>query len=471
MVFNSWSFIIFYLIIIFATVLVTKFCSKASARNTLLLIASYWFYASFSPVFLLLLFYTTTVNYTAGIVMTPNTRQGKYVAGFSIACSLLPLVTFKYLGFLAQSFNGIFNTTVPNPAANWLLPVGISFFTFQALSYTIDVYRGKLSSTKNLLDFSLFVAFFPTVLSGPIEKARNLLPQIQRANQITLQTFAQGFSIFIWGLFKKMVVADRLSSYVDSAYSHIDYSSGSTLALAAVFYSIQIYCDFSGYSDMALGIGRGLGFKLTWNFRHPYFSKSIKDFWHKWHISLTSWFTEYVYISLGGNKVTKLWWILNIAAIFLLSGIWHGAALGFLVWGALHALLYLTEHTLGWPNKQKTNIFASISGGAVVFASITLAWIFFRLPQFDTAYHAVSKIFCDWSLPFSAGASAFSFLVTLAGLFMFIVYEILIYKRVIKLMDDDFVPFRPAILLWLLSLILAIELLGQSNEQFVYFQF
>ena len=246
------------------------------------------------------------------------------ILGITILLSLSPLFIYKYLTFILSDILEIPDVLQTEWISNLILPVGISFFTFQALTYTIDLYRDKVSYCKNPIDFALFVSFFPTILSGPIEKARNLLPQIKSLHPIKWNDVTTGCSLFVWGLFKKIVIADRLATYVDWAYTDIDYVKGGTLALAALFYSIQIYCDFSGYSDMAVGVARCLGFQITQNFRFPYFSTSIKDFWKKWHISLTSWFTEYVYFSLGGNRVKlKTRWVFNITMGFRVLSLIH----------------------------------------------------------------------------------------------------------------------------------------------------
>lgn len=227
------------------------------------------------------------------------------------------------------------------------MPIGLSFFTFQALSYSIDIYRGKIKPETSFINVALFVAFFPTLLSGPIERARNLLPQLRERLLFNEDNIIAGAKLFIWGLFKKVVIADRLAEYVNMIYGNPEAHTGSTLAITAVFYSFQIYADFSGYADMAIGSGRMMGIKLMENFNLPYCVNSFKEFWRRWHISLTSWFTEYVYISMGGNRVNKARWILNISTVFLLSGVWHGATYSFILWGMIHALLYLLEYYCG----------------------------------------------------------------------------------------------------------------------------
>lgn len=398
----------------------------------------------------------------------------KAVVAVGSVLSLLPLVFYKYALFLCKSLGALLQIELDIELLDGLvLPVGISFFTFQALSYTIDAYRGKIDRKAGLLDFALFVSFFPTILSGPIEKARNLLPQIRRYFMPTVPDVAQGSCIFIWGLFKKMVIADRLANYVDWAYETSIYASGSTLAVAAIFYSIQIYCDFSGYSDMALGVAKSLGFNVTKNFRQPYFSHTFKSFWRKWHIALTSWFTEYVYFSLGGSRVkSKLRWVFNISTIFILSGIWHGAAWSFLAWGGLHAVYYLCEHFLGLQKKGlRWNVLGSVLYGLVVFALVTIAWIFFRVETFGMSAMIIGKIFTDITGPFSMGASTFTFAATLLMLVVFIFYELLV-RRGYLTFDVEGYESKISRNLWAtIPMLLLMAMFGVSANNFVYFQF
>ena len=474
MFFNSIPFVIF-----FSIVLVILFCgghlqSRLAVRNSILLIASYFFYGYFNVGFTFILAFVTIVNYVAGYYMIKRQRTEKIVVAVATILSLLPLIFYKYALFLCGSVGQIlsieFNVEVLN---GLVLPVGISFFTFQALSYTIDVYRGKITTQANLLDFALFVSFFPTILSGPIEKARNLLPQIQRYFLPTADNIVQGVCIFTWGLFKKIAIADRLAYFVDWAYSSPDYVSGSTLAVAAIFYSIQIYCDFSGYSDMALGVAKALGFNITKNFKQPYLSSTFKEFWHKWHIALTTWFTEYVYFSLGGSRVSsKLRWVFNVSTIFLLSGIWHGAAWNFVIWGALHAFYYLCEHFIGLHKKElRLGVISSIFSGIIVFILVTLAWIFFRVETFSDAIHIISKIVCDHGGIFSMGASSFTFLGTMLMLAVFCVYEICIKIGILKFDVEEYKHILTFNLFAIIPMIVLMGLFGMSSESFVYFQF
>ena len=381
MLFNSFEYIIF-LLAVFVLFVATNRKQTLLIRNFILLAASWYFYSCLHWWFVLLLLYTTTVNYLCGrwIGAAQNKgRSGKAGAAVSIILSLAILIVFKYAY--------VFDSSI-------LLPVGLSFFTFQALTYTIDIYRKKISVENNPINVALFISFFPTLLSGPIERARNLLPQFRKKNDISWDNITSGAGLFVWGLFKKVVIADRLAQYVNLAYLNPEGQSGSTLAVAAVFYSFQIYCDFSGYADMAIASGRILGFRIMQNFNFPYYVNTIKEFWRRWHISLTSWFTEYVYISMGGNRVIKPRWILNISAVFLLSGIWHGAGWLFLIWGMLHGGGILVHRW--WKNRP-----AALAGWKIphliavgmTFFLVNILWVFFRSTSLVRAISILKSMF------------------------------------------------------------------------------
>ena len=441
MFFNSLEYAVFLLIVLVGFLLTNK-DKLLVYRNLLLLAASYYFYSQLNPLFVGLLVFTTVVNYIAGSAIQKKQRSGetgKTQVTIAIVLSLALLVFFKYAYVVDSSI---------------LLPVGLSFFTFQALTYSIDIYRKKIEAEDNIINVALFIAFFPTLLSGPIERARNLIPQLKGKTVVNLEGIESGVQLFIYGLFKKVVIADRLAEYVNWAYTMPDEKTGSTLAVAAIFYSFQIYCDFSGYADMAIASGRILGFKLMDNFNLPYCANTIKEFWRRWHISLTSWFTEYVYISLGGNRVSQMRWVFNISAVFLLSGIWHGATFSFVLWGALHAVYYLVEKYFGPKNPNWVyHLF--------IFFLTTLAWIFFRIEDVAVAASVVQHIACDLFSQVGQGPSAFSTLLTSCLLLLFIVREYLLYKQILLQ------KYR----LEYVFLLLCVCLLGASSSGFVYFQF
>lgn len=441
MLFNTPEYILFFTIVVFL-VYATNHKRTLKIRNILLLGASYYFYANLHIGFLFLLIYITLINYICGIWIARQQekgKNGKTAVTAAILSSLIILAFFKY-AYIVES-------TI-------LLPIGLSFFTFQALSYSIDIYRKKIMNEKSIINLALFIAFFPTLLSGPIERARNLLPQLREKTPINWDNLTAGLKIFVWGLFKKVVIADRLADYVNIVYATPDSHTGSTLAVAAVFYSFQIYCDFSGYADMAIGSGRIMGFKLMDNFNLPYCVDTIKEFWRRWHISLTSWFTEYVYISMGGSRVKRHRWLMNISIVFIISGIWHGATFNFILWGAIHAMLYIGEYYYG---PKRPNRFYHL----LIFAMITFAWIFFRIEDSGTAWHIVTRICTNIIAPFYWGSSAFSTMLTMALLTAFGVREYLLYKNTL--------PHKYAI--EYILLLIGIGLLGVSSKQFVYFQF
>ena len=440
MLFNSLSYVAFFVIV--STM--NYFCNLRQAyrcRNFILLLASYIFYSQFHIWFLFLLLYVTIVSIIGGRCITKAQEKGKkgeIELLVTISSILGCLLIFKYAYIVSPSI---------------ILPIGLSFFTFQALSYSIDIYRRKIGVYDWTL-IALFIAFFPTILSGPIERARNLLPQLDKKFQISWKDLSSGCRLFIWGLFKKVVIADRLAVFVDEIYYSPNNHTGSTLALAAVFYSFQIYADFSGYADMAIGSARMLGIKLSNNFNYPYFAKTIKDFWHRWHISLTSWFTEYVYFSMGGNRVNLMRWMFNIITVFLLSGIWHGATFSFIIWGGLHALLYLTEHVI---SPKKPNVLYSL----YVFIMITFAWVFFRLTDCGQAWMVVTSICTDILSPIYLGSSTFSTMLSSLLLVLFIGREwLLCHSKSARLTDVESVFY-----------LLAVMLFGVHGNQFVYFQF
>lgn len=473
MIFNSLSFVAFWTTCLICTLLVNRLSNSIKVRNLILLVASYWFYGLFSPLFLLLLVYITIINFVAGLVLDRcQNHVKKPCLSVAIILSIIPLLFYKYIGFILSNINAMFGL---NFGETWIstifLPVGISFFTFQTLSYTIDIYRQKIKPTTDLIAFSLFVSFFPIILSGPIERARNLLPQLLGMLKISLDGVISGVSLFTWGLFKKMVIADRLSEYVDWAYGAADTCSGTTLAFAAMLYSIQIYCDFSGYSDMAIGVARSLGINVMQNFKHPYFAHSIKEFWHRWHISLTSWFTEYVYFSLGGSRVkSRLRWIFNVSLIFILSGVWHGAAWNFIIWGCMHAVFYLIEYKLHLQPKEETHWWKYLKS-IYVFVIVTVAWVFFRIEDMGKAWYIVRHSFTDGLHLITLGSSAFRTAETLTLLVMFLCLDFLAYKGIILRDNAKLFPFSIKNFCLIIFLWICISLFGALGTNFVYFQF
>ena len=331
MFFNSLEFAVFFPIVVGLYLLTPE-----RFRWTLLLAASYYFYAAWKAEYLILILVSTLIDYTVALRMEKASNPAKRRSWLIVSlCSNLGILfSFKYFNFFNDSVRTVFdqfNIFYDVPAFEVLLPVGISFYTFQTLSYTIDVYRGQRPAERHIGIFALYVAFFPQLVAGPIERSTRLLPQFFKKVELTYERTVDGLRLMLWGFFKKLVIADRVGAYVDVVYASPDDHSGMTVLIATYFFAFQIFCDFSGYSDIAIGSARILGYDLMDNFRRPYFSKSISEFWRRWHISLSTWFRDYVYIPLGGNRVVKWRWYYNLMVVFVVSGLWHGANWTFVV--------------------------------------------------------------------------------------------------------------------------------------------
>ena len=327
-----------------------------------------------------------------------DTKKKRSIAWLFALLGLLPLLVFKYYNFLNDSLSaGLFaiGLKFAMPGMNWAVPVGISFFTFQAVGYMLDVYHGRVKAEKNLLDYVLFVSFFPQVTSGPISTAEDLMPQIKATHTFDYEQGKQGLKQLLWGMFIKVVIADRLGLFVDTVYANYIHYSGATCFVASVFYTLQIYCDFAGYSLMAIGIARTLGYNLIDNFRRPYLAVSITDFWKRWHISLTRWLTRQVYIPLGGSRCSKPRTYWNILVTFLVSGIWHGANWTFILWGVMHGVLQIIEKALGWQKYEGKNWAVRTVRIAVTFLLVSFAWVFFRMPNIGDAFGMIGRMFSN----------------------------------------------------------------------------
>lgn len=336
--------------IFFMLVLSIYFILPHKWRWILLLLSSYYFYASWEVAYLGLIIFSTLVDYLAGYYLGKISQEKdfprKLLLGLSLAVNLGVLFIFKYYNFFAGSMSEFLHIFGQEPdflTLNVLLPVGVSFYTFQSMSYTIDIYRGKLQPETNFGIFATFIAFFPQLVAGPIERATNMLPQFSKEHDFDYVRVVEGFRLILWGAFKKVVIADRVAVVVNSVYTAPDQYSGLSLILATLFFSIQIYCDFSGYTDIAIGVARVMGYDLMLNFRQPYFAKSVQEFWQRWHISLSTWFRDYLYIPLGGNRASFGRYLLNIMIVFVVSGLWHGANWTFVIWGFLHGIMMVIE--------------------------------------------------------------------------------------------------------------------------------
>lgn len=404
MLFNSIDFAIFLPIVFILYWFVLK--GKLKQQNILLLVASYVFYGWWDWRFLSLIIFSSGVDFLVGrrLAITENSKKRTSLLLISIFVNIGFLGVFKYFNFFAQSFADAFTllgAEIEPARLKVILPVGISFYTFQTLSYTIDVYRRKMEPCKDAISFFAFVSFFPQLVAGPIERASNLLPQFNRKREFDYRNAADGMRQILWGLFKKIVIADNAAIYANDIFGNYSDYSGSTLFLGAIFFAFQIYGDFSGYSDIAIGTSRLFGFRLMQNFNFPYFSRDIAEFWRRWHISLSTWFRDYVYIPLGGSRGSSWMKIRNIFVIFLVSGFWHGANWTFLIWGFLNALYFLPLMLLN-RNRKNTDtvaegrILPSIRESMQLLTTFLLtcmAWIFFRADSMDHAFHYLSKIF------------------------------------------------------------------------------
>ena len=355
---------------------------------------------NWKPAFAIVLLFVTLITYRGGYLLDTQQdvkKRKRFVWLFAVL-GLLPLLTFKYYNFLNDSITqGLeaIGLRFSLPGLNWAIPVGISFFTFQAVGYMLDVYHKRIEPERNILDYVLFVSFFPQVTSGPISKADELLPQIKNPHKFDYGQGKQGLKWLLWGIFIKLVIADRLGMFVDTVYANYMHYNGTTCFVASIFYTIQIYCDFAGYSLMAIGIAATLGFNLINNFKRPYLAVSLTDFWKRWHISLTRWLTQQVYIPLGGSRCSKERNYLNIMITFLVSGIWHGANWTFIFWGAIHGLLQTIEKALGWQKYNGTNGFVKAGRICVTFLLVSFAWVFFRMPTIGESFGIIGKMFTN----------------------------------------------------------------------------
>jgi D-alanyl-lipoteichoic acid acyltransferase DltB (MBOAT superfamily) len=469
MLFNSATFSLF-----FPIVTLLYFWLPARYRNAWLLLASCVFYVTFIPRYLLILFFTIGVDYFAGLAMenAQGSRRRWYLIA-SLVANIGVLAFFKYAGFFIENTNALLRLLGAErtfPGWQWVLPIGLSFHTFQAMSYTIEVYRGKQKAERSLLIYSLYVMFYPQLVAGPIERPQNLLPQFHASSEPTGDDLAVGFRLMLWGFFKKIFIADRLAIVVTHCYENSGRVHGAAAWLAVYFFAFQIYCDFSGYSDIARGTARVMGFRLMRNFDRPYFSASLGEFWRRWHISLSTWFKDYLYLPLGGNRVGRSRQAFNIFVVFLISGFWHGANWTFVVWGALHGSGFIFSQA--WPTKwQLPNWLCTL----LTFQFVSIAWIFFRAPTFVIAGQLCASLF-DWRGSFSLnhfdslGVSHFELLLCISSVSVLLAAE---YALRHTHLLARFLSW-PAWLRWLsyYGTTAAIVFLGNFSEQpFIYFQF
>lgn len=442
MVFNSFNFLVIFPLLFLLYYVIPIRYSKV--RNWFLLLVSYALYISWKPSFALVLLVVSLITYWGGRVLQnqderSNVQGGskkRHLAWLFSLLGLAPLLIFKYYNFLNDSISaGLASIGMQfvMPGLNWAVPIGISFFTFQAVGYMLDVYHGRISAERSITDYLLFVSFFPSILSGPINKASLVLPQIKSLRPyFDYRKAVEGLKMLLWGMFMKVVVADRVALYVDTVLPNYMNYTGVTCFAASFFYTIQIYADFAGYSLMALGVGKVLGFELTENFRRPYFSVSITDFWHRWHISLSTWLKDYVYIPLGGSRCSKLRNYWNIFVTFLVSGIWHGANWTFIVWGCIHGVIQIVEKALGVQKMKGNNRLVRLGRIIITFLLVNFAWIFFRMPTLGEAVGVIGHIFDIHQPMVLEVTSKHIFLLMLIGTFILLLKDIY----------DEFAPNR-----------------------------
>lgn len=478
MFFNSIDFAIFLPLVFIIYWIVSG--KNIKLQNIIVAIASYIFYGWWDYRFLALILFSTLVDYAIGISIhkQEDRLKRKLLLYISIITNIGFLGFFKYYNFFVDNFClafTFFGSEIKANSLNIILPVGISFYTFQTLSYTIDVYRKKLTPTHDFIAFASFVSFFPQLVAGPIERATNLLPQFYTKRKFDYSKAVDGMRQILWGLFKKMVIADNCAEVANTIFNNSADYSGSTLVLGAIFFAIQIYCDFSGYSDIAIGTARLFGFSLMQNFKFPYFSRDIAEFWRRWHISLSTWFRDYIYIPLGGSKCGIVTKIRNTFIIFIISGFWHGANWTFIIWGALNAIFFLPL-MLTDRNRKNTNtvaenkLFPSIREiGAILltFGLTTFAWIFFRAENIEHAYDYIYSIFSPTLFMFP---EVFPIKTILLVIF-FVALEWLGRNGQYAISDlgKTWKPiFRYA---FYYAIVFAIFLFKGSNQEFIYFQF
>lgn len=475
MIFNSIEFLIFLPIVFILYWFVFK--KNIRLQNLFVVVASYFFYGWWDWRFLFLIAFTSFCSWGSGLLIKKKQDDDKPKAALAInvaniVINLLILGIFKYYNFFIDSFFDILPTLRNDHLLiKVILPVGISFYTFQALSYTIDVYRNKIEPTKDIIAFFAFVSFFPQLVAGPIERATNLLPQFQQKRTFDYASAVDGCRQMLWGFFKKMVVADNCAVFVDKIWNDIPAYSGSTLLVAAILFSFQIYCDFSGYSDIAIGTAKLFGIKLKRNFNVPYFSRDIAEFWRRWHISLTTWFRDYIYIPLGGSRVSKAKVVRNTFIIFLVSGFWHGANWTFIVWGAFHAFLFLPLILRG-KNRKYTDIvaanrimptFKELAQMSFTFILAALGWIIFRSDNISQTMQIFNSIFSTSLFQMPVLSKTFIFVLVM-----------LVVEWINRDKEHPFqINIKSKILRHLIyyAIMLTIVLFSGNQETFIYFQF
>lgn len=475
MLFNSFQFVFFFIIVTTA-----YFVLPHKYRWFLLLSASCYFYMFFIPVYILILAFTIVIDYFAGIYLekTPQPKKKLYLI-ISLIANISVLAVFKYYNFLNDNLTSLlsgFGIHNEVPYLSILLPIGLSFHTFQAMSYTIEVYRGNQKAERNFGIYALYVMFYPQLVAGPIERPQNLLHQFYEKHTFEIDRVIEGLKLMLWGFFKKLVIADRLAIYVNAVYGNVEHHSGISLVVATIFFAFQIYCDFSGYSDIAIGTARVMGFKLMTNFNRPYLARTIHEFWSRWHISLSTWFRDYMYISLGGNRVSIPRWYFNLFFVFLVSGLWHGANWTYLIWGGLNGLYLVfalitkkARHKItvktGYDRMHRLKTFVSI---IFTFVLVCISWIFFRANSVHDGIYVLMNMFSPGKL-FIPNPSIMIYAIFAILFLIAVEFKEEFFRGRFYIFHNKKAVVRYAAYLMLLILIVLIGVF--DGGQFIYFQF
>ena len=481
MLFNTQGYLVFFLLVVLMYFILPK-----AWRWVLLLIGSYFFYMNWNAYYAILMMVSTGITYASGLLLSNTDSKGrkKLILAISLISNLGILFVFKYYGFFRENMEALAELLkVGNafPELNILLPVGISFYTFQALSYSLDVYYDKIKPERHFGIYALYVSFFPQLVAGPIERSTNLIPQLEKSKDFDYSNFRRGLALIAFGLFKKMVIADRLSVLVNTIYNDPESFTGVSLYIATLFFAFQIYCDFSGYSDIAIGSARVLGIDLMKNFDRPYFAKSIGEFWQRWHISLSTWFRDYLYIPLGGNRAGRFRVFINLMITFLVSGLWHGASWNFVIWGGLHGFYLIIERLLK-VNKVNTRVLsfgAKMPRVLLTFALTCFAWIFFRANTLSDSYYIIShlhlkniRILFDGSL-YTYGLNAQEFWVASISIIVLLVIHFIQRRKHLA----EWLFLQPWYFRWPVYTLVAMVVIffgvygNFQPSQFIYFQF
>lgn len=481
MLFHSIAFMIFLTI-----VFIIYWGIPHKFRWFLLLLSSYYFYMSWNAIDIVLILFTTILSYGAAILIEKRQKKAEKKGILVVSCALCLgiLFFFKYFSFFFNSIVScfpLFAWQVPFAIKKVVLPVGISFYTFQTLSYVVDIYRGKERAEHHFGIYASFISFFPQLVAGPIERTGNLLPQIKKEQKFDYEKATYGLKLMAWGFFKKLAIADVLAVYVDKVYAKPQGFQGFSLLLATLFFTIQIYCDFSGYSDIAIGTAKLMGIDLMTNFKSPYFSASIKEFWGRWHISLSTWFRDYVYIPLGGNRVNNIRHAVNLILTFLVSGLWHGANWTFVLWGGIHGIAQVIENSL-WGKRErivKVRGFVWLIQVGVIFCFCVIAWIFFRASSISDAKYVITHLFFGIDNMYQylkmgfyqIGFTEWKLFKAMVCCILLLVYDFCSLKRdVIEWVSGQSVFVRWTIYFVFIWFIL-FHMQTSNQSEFIYFQF